>query len=174
MNRFQAGLFTVLAVMALAGCSTKPTTVTPPPGSAGADATPIATGSATGDLGLWPMGARVTLGSPAVGQVVVNKFEKNPPCKDTKANSGDFLLGVSVEYYATQTLPYAMADWTAKDETGPLTPTTGCYKDILVPGSASAGEKLGGWFLLQMPSSAQHLWVMYTSSSGSKISWQLY
>ncbi|HVA87380.1 MAG TPA: hypothetical protein VNF73_13835 [Candidatus Saccharimonadales bacterium] len=174
MRRFRAGFFVVLAAVILGACSTKPQTVTAPPGSAGADATPIATGSATGDLGTYPMGARVSVGTPAVAQIQVAKYEKNPPCKDATAGSGDLLIGVSVEYIATQPLPYALADWTARSDNGTITASAGCFKDILATGSASAGKKVGGWVLLQVPTSSKHLWVTYSGAAGAKIVWQLY
>ena len=169
----------LLAATLVGACSAKPQIVTAPPASAGANATPMATGTSAGDLGTYPLGAAVTVGGTSGVTVRVIKFERNPPCKDLSAASGTSLVGVSVDYVPVAAgVPYAMTDWTARNDAGtPITPQAACYKDVLGTGTTAASTAqahTSGWLVLQVPTASQHLFVTYTGTAGSKVAWQLY
>ncbi len=167
-----------LALLA-AACTSKPQVVTAPPASEAANATPIATGAAAGDLGIYPLGAGVAVGGSDGVTVRVIKFERNPPCKDLSAAAGSTLVGVSVDYVPLGAgVPYALTDWSARDETGAtIAPQAACYKDVLGAGTtapSTAQAHTAGWLVLQVPTSSQHLWITYTGTAGARVAWQLY
>jgi len=164
----------ILVIVGLGGCSNGAQMVTGQPGPLGANATALATGRTAGDLGTYPLGAVVPVGSPPSVTIQVVKYEQDPPCSDTTPDRGDRLVGVSVEYLPSVQLRYALTDWTARADHASLSALSGCYRDIMAPGLASPGETVDGWVLLQVPTSSQHLWVTYAGAAGVTIEWQLF
>jgi hypothetical protein len=174
VNRGLAGLLILIAIVGLGGCSSGAQMVAGQPGPLGAIATASATGATAGDLGTYPLGAVVPVGSPPAVTIQVVKYEQDPVCLDTSPATGDRLVGVSVEYLPSVRVRYALSDWTARADHASLSALSGCYRDIMAPGLASPGETVDGWVLLQVPTSSQHLWVMYAGAAGVTIEWQLY